>query len=267
MVVPTLGERLDTLAGALKSIADQDVAASIVMVTPESAREARAIGDRFGAVVLDDPGRGLAAAMNVGLTQNGDETFYAWLNDDDILLDGGLSLLRQLLESSPSAPVAYGACDYIDPGGRLIGTSRMGPWAARILPWGPDLIPMPATLTRIAAARDAGGYDESLRYAMDLDLLRKLQRVGPFACTRTSVAAFRWHPDSLTVANRRASVGEAEAVKRRHLPPWMQPAAPLWNVPVRWATYAVARGVSRRARMPHKSQQTTSSRDARSGRA
>lgn len=248
VIVPTLGERMDTLEQALASIVAQSVPTRIVLVAPRAAVAARDLGRHYGGTVEDDPGRGLSAAMNVGLFAEGDERYFAWLNDDDLLRPDGLRVLKLLLDRRPDAPVAYGACDYVGPDGQLVGTSRMGDWAARILPWGPDLIPMPATLTRTAAARDVGGYDESLGYAMDLDLLRTLQRLGPFVSTRTCVAAFRWHPDSLTVANRRASVAEAEAVKRRHLPTALRPFSPLWHLPVRWATYSAARAVSRRTR-------------------
>lgn len=247
VVLPTLGERLETLEEALSSVASQTVRTRVVLVVPSAATGARAIGRRYNATLLDDPGRGLAAAMNTGLGLEGDEAYFAWLNDDDLLRPGGLDLLTRLLDASPDAPAAYGACDYIDEHNRLIGTSRLGPWAARILPWGPDLVPMPSTLTRLDAVRQVGGYCESLRFAIDLDLLRRLQRLGRFVSTRASVAAFRWHADSLTVANRRASVAETERVKRRYLPETLQPFAPLWHVPVRWATYAAARGVQRRA--------------------
>jgi hypothetical protein len=246
--MPTLGDRLDTLEAALRSIVRQGVDAQVVLVTPAHKTAARLLGKRFDATVVDDPGRGLSAAMNAGLLLPGSESYYAWLNDDDLLRPHGLAVLRSLLEERPGSPLSYGACDYIDPDGRIIGTSRMGALAARVLPWGPDLIPMPATLTRLTCARNIGGYDESLKYAMDLDLLRRLQRTGPFASTRVSVAAFRWHADSLTVANRRASVAEAERVRRRYLPAPLASAAPLWNVPVRWATYAAAAEVNRRAR-------------------
>lgn len=248
VILPTLGERLESLAETLQSISDQDVCTRVVMVVPRSAAAARRLADDRGILTVDDPGRGLSAAMNAGLLAPGREPYYAWLNDDDLLRPHGLRTLVAMMDANPPAPVVYGACDYIDPQGRLLGASRMGPWAARILSWGPDLVPMPSTLTRAADARAVGGYDERLRFAMDLDMLLRLRRRGPFVSTREAVAAFRWHPDSLTVANRSSSVAEAELVKRRHLPAPLRPLSPLWHLPVRWATHAAARGVSRRAR-------------------
>ena len=108
--------------------------------------------------------------------------------------------------------VAYGACTYIEDAGRTITVSRAGDLATRILGWGPDLVPQPASLTRLESLLAAGVYDESLRFAMDLDMFLRLKRLGPFLSTRREVAAFRWHADSLTVANRSLSLAESEAV-------------------------------------------------------
>jgi len=135
----------------------------------------------------------------------------------------------------------------IDTEGRFIGTSRAGRAAQWLLPWGPDLIPHPGSMIRLGALRDVGLYDTSLKYVLDLDIFLKLRSQGRFVCTRRSVSAFRWHPESLTVANRAAASAEAEQVKRRNLPKLLQPVSPAWHVPVKWGASIAARGVSRRA--------------------
>ena len=249
VVVPTLGERLDTLAHSLASVAGQQgVSTHLVVVVPERAKGARHIAVRHGATVVDDPGRGLSAAVNAGIAARRDETYYAWLGDDDLLALGGLATLSALLEGDPRAVVAYGACTYIDDRARTVTVSRAGGLATRVLGWGPDLVPQPASLTRVEALVAAGGYDESLRFAMDLDMFLRLKRQGRFVSTKHEVAAFRWHPDSLTVANRGLSLAESEKVKRRYLPAGVRPLSPLWDVPVRWATRAAAKQVNARAR-------------------
>jgi hypothetical protein len=62
----------------------------------------------------------------------------------------------------------------------------------------------------------AGGLDEKLKYTMDLDLLLSLSTLGSFIKTHRVIAAFCWHPASLTIANRKASLLEAQVVQRRH---------------------------------------------------
>ena len=60
--------------------------------------------------------------------------------------------------------------------------------AHRIQPWGPNLVPQPSSLTRLDALVAAGGYDESLRYAMDLDTFLRLATAG----RRSSRRGRRW---------------------------------------------------------------------------
>ena len=250
VVLPTLGDRLDTLRLTLDSVNEQrkDVGVTLVVVAPPSATEARSLALSLGAIVVDDPKDGISAAINCGLAARTVETYYAWVGDDDLFRPGGLATLRSVLEAAPGAVLAFGGCDYIDADGRTITVSNAGRLATFLLPWGPDLIPHPGTLIRLDALEDIGGFDPSLRYAMDLDAFLKLRKHGSFAWTRTSVSAFRWHPDSLTVANRLGSSREAESVKRRHLPKALRPLSGAWHRPIRWASAFAASRVNARAR-------------------
>ncbi|HEV7742780.1 MAG TPA: glycosyltransferase [Pseudolysinimonas sp.] len=238
VVLPTLGDRLDSLRETLDSVNEQraDVALTLVVVAPATATAARELAESMGAVVVDDPREGISEAINRGLRARTTETYYAWVGDDDLFRPNGLRTLQDLLEGDPKAVLAFGGCDYIDPEGRTITTSNAGRLAVFILPWGPDLIPHPGTMVRLDDLESIGGFDRDLKYAMDLDAFLKLRSHGRFVWTRRPVSAFRWHPDSLTVSNRRASSQESEAVKRRHLPAALRPVSPLWQVPIRWAS-------------------------------
>lgn len=250
VVLPTLGDRLDTLAETLLAVDAQrnDVDLTLVVVAPEKATAARTLAKKHGAVIVDDPGTGISEAINCGLRARTSETFYAWMGDDDLFRPHGLRTLRDILHARPDAVLAFGGCDYIDPSGRTLAVSNAGRLARFLLPWGPDLIPHPGTMVRLDALEQIGGFDTQLRYAMDLDAFLSLRRFGRFAFTRESVSAFRWHPDSLTVANRRNSSLESEAVKRRHLPAVLRPLSYLWSFPIRWASSVAARGINARAR-------------------
>ena len=91
-----------------------------------------------------------------------------------------------MLDPEPPRVVAYGGCDYIDPEGRTIGTSRAGRAAQWLLPWGPDLIPHPGSHDQARRAAGDGLFDPSLKYAMDLDAFLSLRDHGRFLSTRTS---------------------------------------------------------------------------------
>ena len=248
VVLPTLGDRPEYLAETLASIDAQrrDVALRLVLVLPKTADAARELGESHGATLVEDPGLGISHAINLGIGAAAGEIFYAWIGDDDLFRPGGLATLREIARPR-DVVLAFGGCDYISPSGDLLWVSRSGQLAPLLLRWGPNLIPHPGSLIRLHAMQEVGLFDETLKYAMDLDLLLKIRRLGRFRSTRHSVSAFRWHLGSLTVANRSSSSAESEAVKRRHLPRALRPAAPLWEGPVRLASARAARKMARRA--------------------
>lgn len=247
IVIPTLGDRPSYLTALLESIRSQDVNVDVIVVTPSSAHGARELARGFGARILDDPG-GLSAAVNLGLAAAGPtHRFGNWIGDDDVLAPGAISRASAEMSAHPDIAAVYGHCTYIDGSGRALWVSRAGRWAPRLLGWGPNLIPQPGLLFRLADFHAVGGLDESLRYSMDLDLLLRLRQRGRLVDLGVPVSSFRWHPDSLTVSQRRASLAESEAVKRRYLSPRAARLRHLWEYPVRLATTAAARGVSRRA--------------------
>lgn len=248
IVVPTLGSRPALLRECLASIASQSVPADIVIVAPAGNADVAALAAEVNAKVLDDPGS-LPAAINLGAAAaEAHHEYVNWLGDDDLLEPGSLQATTRALDSTPTAVVAYGACRYIDESGSELWISRAGPWATRILAWGPDLIPQPGMLVRVQAWNHVGGVDESFRFAFDLDLLLKLKALGPLLDVGSVVSCFRWHGDSLTVSDRTTSLAESERARRRALSPTARRMAWLWERPVRLATRAAAAEVSRRAR-------------------
>lgn len=249
VVLPTLGDRLETLQETLETIETQRKTASLrlIVVAPSSATKAQELALKYGAEVVDDPKTGISEAINCGIRARNGEEFYAWMGDDDLFRDDGLAKLQGLLDMNSTAVVAYGGCEYIDPAGKVLAKSASGKLAQILLPWGPDLIPHPGSMIRLDALERIGMFDHSLKYAMDLDAFLKLKKLGKFVYTREIVSAFRWHPDSLTVANRRSSSLESEAVKAKHLPAYLRPIRFIWQYPIRWASSLAANLVSSRA--------------------
>ena len=247
VVVPTLGKRPELLEQCLASIRQQDIPTDIVLVGPTTSDEVQAAARRFDAALREDPG-GLAAAINLGVASyGGDADLVNWLGDDDLLEPGSLSATANALDANSHAVLAYGACRYIDDDGRELWISKAGPWAPRILTWGPDLIPQPGMLMRRWAWEAVGGLDEGFRFAFDLDLLLKLKALGAFVDVDRIVSSFRWHSSSLTVSDRSQSLHESEVARRRALSSTARNLAWLWEKPVRGATRVAAWEVSRRA--------------------
>ena len=246
VALPTLGHRLETLEHALRSCQNfsPDISLTVFLVSPVSAIGARALGAKYGAQVVDDPGSGMADAINAALEAGGGNEYYVWLGDDDLLVAEGIRVALHALENHPRAVVAYGQCEYIDSAGAHITTNRSGAVAKFLLPWGPNLISHPGTIVRMEAIRQAGGFASNLAYALDLDLFLRLRKLGAFLALPVVTAQFRWHAESLTVSDRRASSREAMKVKKQYLRPWLRWVSPLWNQPVAWASAIAARRVS-----------------------
>jgi GT2 family glycosyltransferase len=247
LIVATLGKRQGYLHETLISIRSQAVPVDVVIVAPVDNEIVLAAANEFNCEVLPDPGS-LAKAINVGARSlKPHHEFINWLNDDDLLEPDSLTTTIAALDANPRAVVAYGACRYIDPDGRQLWISKAGPWATRILGWGPDLIPQPGMLVRTSAWQQVGGLDDSYQLAFDLDLLLKLKKFGPLIDVGQIVSSFRWHPTSLTVADREHNIAESERAKRAALSPKTRKFTWLWEPPVRVATKVAAREVQRRA--------------------
>lgn len=249
LIIPTLGQRLEHLRETLTSIRAQEASADVVIVSPVTPDTVQ-ISEEFRVKLLEDPGN-QTQAINAGVRfalSSRSYDYVNWLNDDDFLKPGALAITEKALDANPHATVAYGACSYIDARGNELWVSKAGPWAQRILSWGPDLIPQPGMLIRMSAWQQVGGIDESYRFAFDLDLLLKLKKIGPLIDTGQTVSSFRWHADSLTVGDRTTNLVESERAKRASLSPTARKLAWTWEKPVRIATRVAAAEVSRRAR-------------------
>ncbi len=246
-MVATLGERPEYLREMLGSIRSQSVPSTIAVVAPPNKSAVTQLAEEFGCHLIPDPGS-LTSAINLGVERAWEgHDFINWLNDDDLLEAGSLEATTSLLDADPSCVCAYGACRYIDDVGQELWVNRAGPWAERILCWGPDLIPQPGMLIRSRAWKEVGGLDESYSFAFDLDLLLKLKKMGRLVDVNQVVSSFRWHPESLTVGDRATSIWESERARRAALKPWHRAFAWIWERPVRFATRVAAREVQRRA--------------------
>lgn len=217
VVVPTLGQRPDYLRETLDSLeAQEGVRLHVVVVAPAAATDVQSETEGRGHRFLAQTGRGMSQAINQGWQHAGDDAeAWAWLGDDDLLAAGSLQTASAALRRSPRASMVYGRCAYIDARGELVYEARPSRAAAWLLRWGPDLVPQPGSLFRAAAVRRVGMVDESLRYAMDLDLFLRLADVGPVVYVPRVLASFRWHADSTTVADPGASDREARDVRAR----------------------------------------------------
>ena len=221
VVVVSGGRRPEALDRALGSALDQrDEPADVLLVAPPDAAAARQAAGRVGIVVVDDPGRGPAAALNAGLgAATAPHRYLTWLGDGDALLPGAVATAVRVLERDPHTVVAFGDCRYLAPDGDYLFTTHAGSRAAQRLGLGLGRPALPATLLRLEAVTAVGGLDESLLHVADLDLLLRLRGRGRFASIGRTLATSCWDPAWATGPRRVAALAEARRVRRAHLPP------------------------------------------------
>lgn len=250
MVIPTLGTRIETLRRTLSSIQQQDgIIVDIVIVSKISTPELVAIASCFHSKIIVHPGH-ISAAVNAGFAEAQKEHRYAaWIGDDDLLRPNALAKASMILEKNSTAVAYYGSCDYVDIHGALLFSKRPPSLAPFLLQFVPGLIKQEACLFRMSALIKAGVLDEKLKYTMDLDLLLRLRRIGLFVRSDQVHAAFCWHSDSLTIANRTASLDEAQSVQSRQSSGVVRILFPILKYPIRYLiiilSWKINRDISR----------------------
>lgn len=184
VVVPTC-DRPKSLRRALESIRaldGPDLAFEILVADNGKCNETRKVADQFGAVYLTVARKGPSEARNAAMSAaTGD--YIAFLDDDDVFLEGHIRPHLQLFEQNPSLDLVIGqvvSCDeqYVQFG---------DPWLAEFPKTAPDLLrrmlsgyfPQVGSLLARARVRDnVGGFDPRLTGGEDLDWLLRIAARG-----------------------------------------------------------------------------------------
>jgi len=165
---------------------------------------------------------GQAGAIHRGL-ERASGKIIGWLNSDDLYLPGALCAVGRYLAEHPETDLVTGGCLWIDQAGATMRTRRNFPryypghrrTFRETLLWGFGYN-QPATLWRRSAFLDVGGFDRSLFYCFDLDLILRLTRRRPGAKLNVPTACFRVHGESKTTNHCDKHNHEQEMLYRKH---------------------------------------------------
>jgi ADP-heptose:LPS heptosyltransferase/GT2 family glycosyltransferase len=133
-------------------------------------------------------------------TELGPDDIMAWVNSDDLLAPGSLHFVAQYFEKHPEVDVIYGHRIIVDALDREIGRWVLPIHDPESLRWF-DLIPQETLFWRKRVWDRIGGLDPSFHFALDWDLLLRIQESGvklhrlPYF-----LGVFRVHDESKTSA-------------------------------------------------------------------
>jgi len=200
VVIPTCN-RADPLREAIDSVFGQHGAGKlfdleVIVVDDASSDHTPDVAVHYGAAryIRLNENRGPSGARNVGIEAS-TGNYVAFLDDDDLLLPGKLSLQVAALERDPLAGVAYSQYYITQRVGRsiLVPDARRAPsgWVLRAMLTEEWHFIMLNVLVRRDAFANAGNFDDSARYAEDRDILFRLAFHFPFVFVPGPVAVYR----------------------------------------------------------------------------
>jgi glycosyltransferase involved in cell wall biosynthesis len=181
--------------------------------TDESVAILRSYGPRLKWTSAPD--RGQADAINQGLAHAQGE-ILAYLNSDDVLRPGAVSIVVKHFAQHPDWDLVYGNADHIDECDRMLGQYPTAPYSfARLLV--DCCICQPAAFWRRRMAERVGPFDVGLHYALDYDYWMRIDRAGGRLVHVPEVlAASRLYPETKTLSCRLAVYREILATCMCH---------------------------------------------------
>ena len=203
------------LEATIRSVLEQDYPViEYIIIDGGSTDESLEIIQRYAGRLAyweSMPDRGQAHAVNKGLQRARGE-ILGWINSDDVLAPGAVSLAVQTLRSQPGIDVVYGRLARIDAAGRPVPTP--------VLPkdrveFGPDyvigecIVNQPGAFWRREIMQQVGWLEERLTYSLDYEYWIRMALAGArFRRLEPVVAFFRLSEGSKTVGQTAAMAVE-----------------------------------------------------------
>lgn len=202
VVIPAYN-RATALARALASVAAQRpcLPAQVVVVDDGSSDETADVARSAGAqLVRHEVNQGAAAARNSGIAA-ASQDWIALLDSDDEWLPHHLSTLWPMREGHGVVAGATLRC-HPDPGqDRYLGSTTAREIvlrSPRLLVFPNNFIPSSAGMFRRALAQRAGGYDTSLGFAEDFDLLLRMLELSSARLSPVVISRYHAHAGQKT---------------------------------------------------------------------
>ncbi len=124
--------------------------------------------------------------------------YFVWLNADDVLLQGAVKNMLSLVGKKEHPSIVYGDYVRIDGEGKIFAERRQPTYNYWDCLHGYLFVQNAAAMFNAIKLREVGGFDTSLRFVMDYDIVLKLGKIGPVKHIKKFCGAFRVHETSKT---------------------------------------------------------------------
>lgn len=152
---------------------------------------------------------GEARTVNRGFQlANGD--LICVVNSDDPLFGGAVSNAVTFMQSRPEILVAYPDWDYIAPDSQPLGHVQVPEYDFLFMVAHHKCIVGPGAFIRREAVELIGGRDHTFKYVGDFEFWLRLALKGPFARIPKTLATFRVHPTSASLAMKSAEMARED---------------------------------------------------------
>ncbi len=210
VIIPSYNQ-VDYLESAIRSVLCQDYPNLECLVLDAGSQDGSAEVIRHYQSALayarSEPDSGQAAAVNEGaLHATGD--FVSFLNSDDMLTAGAVSKVVQTYTQHPEAKLVYGQRILIDHHDAIHGWSHDAPFDHKRMLY---TINSETAFWRKEVYDELGGFNESLRFALDLEFFCRIYARYPTYMLNDFLGYYRFHPNSKSETI--SDVGRAEAAE------------------------------------------------------
>lgn len=160
--------------------------------------------------------RGQSHAINKGFEKaTGD--IFAWLNSDDYYAPGALEAVAEVYRANPNIGAIVGAGQMVDSNGNvLLQASRREISLETLYDWIDQYFWQPSCFFTRRAWEKCGPLDESIHYALDLDLWIKIARTFVFVTIDQSLSFNLSHESAKTTKMVHESIVDSVMVVLRH---------------------------------------------------
>lgn len=169
---------------------------------------------------VSEPDRGQAHAINKGFARCTGE-LMGWINSDDFLFPNALHHLAVAHQKQPQAILLGNVLHFSDTGFAKVACQKNITFENMVNVW--KLYTAAAgwsqqgTYVPHMLYQQMGGVDETLRYVFDRDWMCRLLQVAPVYYIPHTIASFRKHSSSKTIAETPAWAPEESSVTQRYL--------------------------------------------------